>query len=272
MNLSFCGFEFNGFEYLIKSLSSFKTISNLNISGNNLKSKNFGNIRSFLESNSIKNLNISKCSLGNDSANVLGDCLSNNEMIRKLNISGNKISDIGFQSFVKIFSHNSNIEVFDCSRNLITDVSAKNFVNYIKFNQHLKKINFFDNQITNVVGSLFLEILNTNNSLRSVNLLLNKVQLRTIEEINRILKSHAQKEKEKYIPDLHKAIKNLQFDQQSFKFYEKNIKYKKLMQSDLYRRVKQEDKHLTKLINKEHKKIDIKINQKINIESEVVEV
>ena len=82
LNLSFCGFEFNGFEYLIKSLSSFKTISTLNISGNNLKSKNFGNIRSFLESNSIKNLNISKCSLGNDSANVLGDCLSNNEMIR----------------------------------------------------------------------------------------------------------------------------------------------------------------------------------------------
>ena len=144
LNLSYCGFEFNGFEYLIKSLSSFKTISNLNISGNNLKSKNFEKIRSFLESNSIKNLNIAKCSLGNDSANILGDCLSNNETIRKLNISGNKISDIGFKSFVKIFSHNSNIECFDCSQNLITDASAKNSVNYIKYNQHLKKINFFD--------------------------------------------------------------------------------------------------------------------------------
>ena len=199
LNLSYCGFEFNGFEYLIKSLSSFKTISNLNISGNNLKSKNFEKIRSFLESNSIKNLNIAKCSLGNDSANILGDCLSNNETIRKLNISGNKISDIGFKSFVKIFSHNSNIECFDCSQNLITDASAKNLVNYIKYNQHLKKINFFDNQITNVVGNLFLEILSTNKNLRSVNLLLNKVQLRTIEEINKILKSHANKEKAKYI-------------------------------------------------------------------------
>ena len=144
LNLSYCGFEFNGFEYLIKSLSSFKTISNLNISGNNLKSKNFEKIRSFLQSNSIKNLNIAKCSFGNDSANILGDCLSNNETIRKLNISGNKISDIGFKSFVKIFSHNSNIECFDCSQNLITDASAKNSVNYIKYNQHLKKINFFD--------------------------------------------------------------------------------------------------------------------------------
>ena len=142
LNLSYCGFEFNGFEYLIKSLSSFKTISNLNISGNNLKSKNFEKIRSFLESNSIKNLNIAKCSLGNDSANILGDCLSNNETIRKLNISGNKISDIGFKSFVKIFSHNSNIECFDCSQNLITDASAKNLVNYIKYNQHLKKLIF----------------------------------------------------------------------------------------------------------------------------------
>ena len=272
LNLSYCGFEFNGFEYLIKSLSSFKTISNLNISGNNLKSKNFEKIRSFLESNSIKNLNIAKCSLGNDSANILGDCLSNNETIRKLNISGNKISDIGFKSFVKIFSHNSNIECFDCSQNLITDASAKNLVNYIKYNQHLKKINFFDNQITNVVGNLFLEILSTNKNLRSVNLLLNKVQLRTIEEINKILKSHSNKEKAKYIPDLHKAIKNLQFNPQSFKFYEKNIKYKQLMQSNLYKRVIQEDKHLTKLINKENKKIDIKINQKLNIESEIIKV
>ena len=142
LNLSYCGFEFNGFEYLIKSLSSFKTISNLNISGNNLKSKNFEKIRSFLESNSIKNLNIAKCSLGNDSANILGECLSNNETNRKLNISGNKISDIGFKSFVKIFSHNSNIECFDCSQNLITDASAKNSVNYIKYNQHLKKLIF----------------------------------------------------------------------------------------------------------------------------------
>ena len=44
------------------------------------------------------------------------------------------------------------------------------------------------------------------------------------------------------------------------------------MQSTLYKRVKKEDKHLTKLINKENRKIDLKINQKINIESEVVKV
>ena len=39
-----------------------------------------------------------------------------------------------------------------------------------------------------------------------------------------------------------------------------------------YKRVIQEDKHLTKLINKENKKIDIKINQKLNIESEIIKV
>ena len=44
------------------------------------------------------------------------------------------------------------------------------------------------------------------------------------------------------------------------------------MQSNLYKRVVQEDKHLTKLINKENKKIDIKINQKLNIESEIIKV
>ena len=272
LNLSNCGFEFNGFEYLMTSLSTFKTLSSLNVSGNILKHKNFDRVRPYLESNSIKNLNVAKCSLGNDSAYILGDCLSSNESIKKLNISGNKISDVGFQSFVNIFSHNSNIESLDCSINLITDLSARNFVKNIRYNHILKKINFFDNQLTNVIGNLFLEILETNKTLRSINLLLNKVQLKTMEEINKILKANSQKEKAKYVPELHKAIKNLQFNPQSFKFYEKNIKYKKLMQSTLYKRVKKEDKHLNKLINKENRKIDLKINQKINIESEVVKV
>ena len=39
-----------------------------------------------------------------------------------------------------------------------------------------------------------------------------------------------------------------------FKYYEKNIKYKKLMQTDLYKRVKQDDKQFSKLIKKENKK------------------
>ena len=270
LNISNCDFEFIGFEYLIKSLTLYKNIWTLNVSGNNLKSPNFINLKPFLESLTIRNLNISKCSLGNEGALVLGECIINNEFIKKLNISNNKIRDAGFKSFESLFRVNSVIESFDCSMNLITDVSATNFVKSIKYNHILKKINLFDNQVSNNIGNIFLEILVSNRTLRSINLLLNKVQIKTIEEINKILKSNAQKEKAKYVPDLYKSIKNLKFNPEAFKFYEKNIKNKKIMQSELFRRVRQEEKHFSQLKNSENKKIDAKINQKLKIESDII--
>ena len=270
LNLSNCGFKFIGFESLITSISLYKNIWTLNISGNIINHKNFENVKPFFESMAIRNLNMSKCYLGDEAALLLGDFVSNNESIKHINISSNKISDKGFQSFVSLFMTNSIIESFDCSQNLITDKTALNFVKNIKYNRTLKKLNLFDNQVSNVTGNLFLEILKTNKTLRSINLLLNRIQIRTIEEINKTLKQNIEKEKAKYIPDLYKIIKNLKFNPEAFKFYEKNIKYKKVVQKDLYKRVKQEDKHFTKLINKENKKIDIKINKKLNIESEII--
>jgi len=271
LNLSNCDFEFNGFHYLLKELSKIKNIYKLDISGNNLKNKNFEIVKPYFDAMSIRNLNISKCFLGNDGCFVLGDCLLGNESIKKLNISSNKISDKGFKHFIDIFSSNSNIESFDCSNNLITDLSGKYFVQKLRFNHTLTKINLFDNQLTNIVGNSFLELIRGNKTLRTINLLFNRIQMRTIEEINRVLKYNHQNERSKYIPDLHKSIKNLQFKPEMFKYYEKNIKYKKLMQTDLYKRVKQDDKQFSKLIKKENKKIDIKINQKINIESQIKE-
>ena len=139
----------------------------------------------------------------------------------------------------------------------------------MKYNHTLKKINFFDNQLTNNIGNAFIEILHTNKTLRIINLFLNRIQLRIIDEINRILKINVEKEKAKYVPDLHKSVKNLKFNPEMFKFYEKSIRYKKLMQSDLYKKLKQDDKHFSKLINVENKKINIKVNQKLSIDSKI---
>ena len=272
LNVSNCGFEFKGFEYLLNAFSSYKNLSSLNVSGNDIKHEDFEILKPLLETMMIKNLNLANCSLGNNATYILGDSISNNENLKKLNISSNKISDKGFRSFISLFAHNSNIESFDCSQNLITDLSATNFVKNLKYNHSLKKLNLFDNQLTNNVGNIFLEILHTNKTLRSVNLLFNKIQIRTIEEINKVLKSNSRKDKSKYIPDLHKMIKDLKFNPQAFKFYENNIKYKKQVQKELYKRVKIDDKNFTKLKNKENKKVVAKINQKINLDNEIITI
>ena len=270
LNISNCEFEYLGFEYLLKSLTLYKNIWTLNVSGNNLKNKNFENLKPFLEALAIRKLNLSNCSLGNEGALVLGESISRNESLKSINISNNKIRDKGFKSFDTLFRVNTVIESFDCSMNFITDLSATNFVKSIKYNHILKKINLFDNQVSNNIGNIFIEILHSNRTVKSINLLLNKVQIKTVEEINRILKNNAKKERAKYVPDLQKSIKSLKFNPEAFKFYEKNIQNKKLMQSELFKRVREEEKHFSKLKNSENKKIGLKINQKLKIETDII--
>ena len=272
LNVSNCGFEFPGFEHLLNALQYIKRIEYLNVSGNNIKSENFENLKPCFSTFGVKILNMSKCSLGNESTYILGDCIAGNETIKKLNISENKITDLGFKSFIPIFSNNNVIESFDCSVNFITDLTAKDFIKNLKFNRALKRINFFDNQLKNEMGSLFIEILENNKTLINVNLIYNRVQMKTIDEINRILKLNNEKQKAKFLPNLLKDIKSLQFNPELFSFYTQNINNKKSQQEVLYKKVKQDDRHFSKLLNKEKKRIEVKVQEMQNIQADILEI
>ena len=269
LNVSNCGFEFPGFEHLIIGLQFNKRIDFLNVSGNNLKSSKFEKLKPCFGTFGIKNLNMSKCSLGNETAYILGECLAENESIKNINISENKISDLGFKSFINLFSNNNSIEVFDCSVNFISDLSAKEFIKNMKYNRCLQKINFSDNQLKNEMGNLFIEILEANKTLININLIYNRVQIKTMDEINRILKMNHEKQKAKFIPNLLRDIKNLQFNPELFQFYTQNIKTKKSQQKILYKKVRQDDKYFTKLLNTDNRKINLKVQEMENIEKEI---
>ena len=271
LNVSNCGFNFSGFEHLINTLQFNKRIEYLNVSGNDLKSGNFENLKTCFTSFGIRNLNMSKCLLGNENAYVLGECLAGNESIKKINISENKISDIGFQSFIPLFSSNNSIEVFDCSVNFISDFTAKDFITNMKYNRALKKINFYDNQLRNEMGNLFLEILETNKTLLYINLIFNRVQMKTIDEINRILKINYEKQKARFVPNLQRDIKNLKFNPDLFKSYARNIENKKSQQEVLYKKVKQDDRHFSKLKYRNNRQIDIKVHEMELLQSEISE-
>ena len=271
LNVSNCGFEFPGFEHLINALQYIKRIEYLNVSGNDIKSENFENLKPCFSTFGVRNLNMSKCALGNESTYILGECIAGNETIKKLNISENKITDVGFKSFIPLFSNNNAIESFDCSVNFISDLTAREFIKNMKFNRALKRINFFDNQLKNEMGNLFIEILETNKTLININLVYNRVQMKTIDEINRILKLNNEKQKAKFLPNLLRSIKGLQFNPELFSFYTQNINNKKDQQAILYKKVRQDDRHFTKLLNKEQKRIEIKVQEMKNIQDEIVE-
>ena len=271
LNVSNCGFEFPGFGHLMNALQFIKRIEYLNVSGNNIKSENFENIKPCFSTFGVKYLNMSKCSLGNESTFILGECISGNETIKNLNISENKITDAGFKSFIPLFSNNNVIESFDASVNFISDVSAKEFIKNMKYNRSLKRVNFFDNQLKNEMGNLFIEILESNKTLININLIYNRVQMKTIDEINRILKLNNEKQKAKFIPNLLRDIKGLQFNPELFNFYTENIKNKRSQQEVLYKKVREDDRNFTRLINRENKKIDFKVQEMKNVQAQIAE-
>ena len=272
LNIAFCGIEFNGFKYLLKTIQYIKRIESLNVSGNKLKNKNFDYIKQFFCSFNIKYLNMAKCKLGDESGSTLGECIAVNETLRSVNISGNEITDVGFKSFINIFRNNNSIENFDCSCNFITDHSGKEFVKSLIGNRTLKVINFYDNQLHNEIGNLFIEILETNKNLIHINLNYNRIQVKTIEEINKILKSNYEKQKVSFVPGLLKNIKELEFQPEQFSILSKKIIQKKTLQNFLYKKVRQDDKNFCTIIGNENKKIEKKEKKLNEIKSQIKEL
>ena len=269
INISNCGIEFNGFKELLKILQSVRRIESLDISKNRLTSSRFDELKTFFCAFGIKYLNMSKCQLGDDSAYTLGECLMQNETIKKINLSNNKITDIGFKSFVYLFNSNSTIEYFDCSSNFITDKTMKDFLIYTEYNHTLKYLNLYDNQLRNDVGKELLKLLDRNKTLLSVNLLYNRVQLKTIDEINQKLKANNEKEKAKYVPDLMRKIRDLEFDPILFKRLIKQIKSKNAQQISLSQKVKEDNKNYNILLSKDLELVEQEKNNLKKVNDEV---
>ena len=162
INIAFCGIEFKGFDYLLKTGQYIKRFESLNVSGNKLRDNNFSDIKQYFCTFSLRYLNMAKCYLGDNSAFALGECLALNETLKTVNISGNEIGDKGFKSFINLFKTNNSIENFDCSNNFITDYTGRDFAKSLINNHSLKTINLYDNQLHDEIGNLFIEILDTN--------------------------------------------------------------------------------------------------------------
>ena len=264
INISYCGIEFKGFDYLLKIGQYIKRFEYLNVSGNKLRDDmNFSNLKQYFCTFNLRYLNMAKCSLGDKSAFILGECIAVNETLKTINISGNEIGDKGFKSFVKLFLTNNSIENFDCSNNFITDYSGKELTQNLLNNHSLKCLNLYDNQLHDEIGNLFIEILDINKTLVHINLNYNRIQVKTIEDLNKILKNNYDKQKNSFVPDLMRNIKDLEFQPEQFSILSKKILEKKNLQNFLYKKVQQDNKNFCLLLNEENKKLE-KEKKKLN--------
>lgn len=211
INVSNCGIDFTGFSYLFNHLQTIKRLETLNISSNNLMSKKFESIKMAFQQCGIKYLNMSKCNLCNTASYALGNCLSINESIRKIELRENKIYDKGFRSFISLPKSNSSIYSFDISKNYLSDATVKEFIQNLANNKTMSKVNFYDNQLENDSGTAMIEVLIKNRALTNVNFIFNKIQLKLIDEINSRTKENIDKIKKKRIPNIRQEIKKHQF-------------------------------------------------------------
>ena len=258
LNLSFCGFEFKGFEHLMKNLQYNRKLEILNVSGNRLRSKNFDSLKPYFSFIGIRSLNMSKCYLCDESTFELGFCIEQSFTIKKLNISDNEISDDGIRSFSNLFYKNLIIEYFDCSSNFITDSGVKDLIKSLEVNTSLKSINLFDNQLHNETANLIIEVLETNKTLVFINLNYNRIQMKKIDEINKILKFNAENKKLKRVPNLIRSVKDLEFNPEQFGLLTSKIKEKKREQNFLFQKVKKEDRVYSSIMGGHQKKINSK--------------
>ena len=114
-----------------------------------------------------------------------------------------------------------------------------------------------------------MEVLETNKTLVFINLAYNRVQMKKIDEINKILKSNDENQKLKRVPNLIRSVKDLEFNPEQFSLLTSKIKDKKKEQNFLYQKVKQEDKVYTSVLYEHQKEIDSNINILKNIKNQI---
>ena len=272
LKISNCGIEFKGFYYLLKNIILLKRIKNLDISGNNIKSKKFNLIKQYFMNLNIINLNLSNCSLGNKAGKILGECLNLNETIEKIYLSNNKISDEGFKSFIPLFKNNYSIKLFDISRNFISEKSTFKFIENLKENKTLKKINFFDNQLKSEIGNLLLEILSINKTLIKIDLGYNRIPLKFIEEINKKLKENEENLKNNFVPKLERQVQTQRFSPVLFRIFTKKIIDRKNFQNQISEKIIQDQINYKNLRKEESNNLNLLIDKNKSLEKEISEV
>jgi Ran GTPase-activating protein (RanGAP) involved in mRNA processing and transport len=207
LDISDCKLDFNGFYTLCFNIKGNKKLDVLIVNKNNLSSNKFREIRNFLNLMSIKQLHMANCFIGNEGVFSLAEGLSYNTSLKILDISNNKFDDKGFQYFKEFPIKNTTLESLDISKNLVTDISAKDFVLNLTRNPTMKNLCFFDNEMKNETGNAFIEVLRFNRNIIKLNLRFNRIQMRIIEEIKRLLKVNKENYKNKYIPNLKREIR-----------------------------------------------------------------
>jgi len=127
-----------------------------------------------LKNNSITELKLSEYTLETKDIENLANVLSNNTSLKILDLSYNKIGDIGALHLATSLRYNTTLQKLNLTRNDITDNGATYLGNALKYNTGLQALNLTRNDITDGVKKLAEGLFN-NTSLKILDLSYNKI-------------------------------------------------------------------------------------------------
>jgi hypothetical protein len=208
-------------------------------------------------------LGLSSCSL-NISVVDISRILQHHPTLKVLDLSHNQINDSSFIHFNSYPKENLSLVELDFSRNYISDKSAKYFFENLVNNRSLQKLNFFDNQLQNESANAIIESLRINHFLTYVNFKSNRVPIRIMKEINIRIQNNKLIEKEKFLPQLKREIKDLSFDPEEIN----SLKGRIILQNqekELSIQKLKEDNKIIKLKKMENEKELNKVESESNI-------
>ena len=263
---------------------------------NNLFSNNWIYLEDYFVNLNLRHLALSSCSL-NESVVDIAKILQHHSTLQILELSHNQINDSSFIYFKSFPIENLSLVELDFSRNYISDKSGKYFFENLLNNKCIQKLNFFDNQLQNESANAVIESLRLNNSLIYVNFKSNRVPIIIMKEINKRIQSNKLIEKENFLPQLKREIRDLSFDPEEINLLKqriisqsqekeltmkklkedtKMIKMKKLEKEKELNKVESESNDILSKINKINKEIrsimDKRETEMINFKDEIEKI
>ena len=252
-----------GLSKILYSLTNNNTLRFLDLSENDFSAGLSTNFPVFLIENSgLEFLNMSKCEI--KSASLIGafpEAFPKNRFLTELNLSRNKIDDIGAEAICMGLARNLGLKKLDLSGNFIKERGGKAFAACFIINHTLEELNLKENNINDLAGQQLDDISRKNRNIVDINLDLNSVALNFVFNIKHNLKKNKDQKKKKIIPELKCKVKYLDQNSEKLEKVTMDLEKRQSEFSELFKRVEKNSERLAVIRAEEDKKNQVVHNE-----------
>ena len=242
-----------GLSKILYSLTNNQTLRFLNLNENEFAaglSTNFPLF--FIENSGIEVLYLANCGIKSQALiNSFPEAFPKNRTIKEIDLSKNKICDVGAEAICIGLSRNLGLKKLNLCANFIKEKGGRAFANCLKMNTALEELNLKENNINDNAGQLLDNICRKNRNIMDINLNLNSVALNFVFNIKHNLKKNKKEKKKKVVPELKGKIRNLSQNSELLDKVKTKLKTKQSEFSELNKRVERNSDRLSAISQEE---------------------